>query len=157
MERMKSGRISVTRRFEFAYAHHLPGYEGKCRNIHGHNAIVDVTLSRSVEEFLELENSALSQDERYVGGLYAGMVADFGHIKSLVNEFVERLDHTLLNRITDFSADCPTSVHPTAENMALMLACEIEDRLVGPAFPGNIRVERVRVYETSNSYAEWVR
>lgn len=157
MERKKSGRISVTRRFEFAYAHHLPGYEGKCSNIHGHNAIVDVTLSRSVEEFLELEDHALGQDERYVSKLYAGMVADFGHIKDLVGRVIGKLDHTLLNELPDFRTDCPDAVHPTAENTALMLSAEIEHWLSGPEFPGNIRVERVRVYETTNSYAEWAR
>lgn len=158
--RMKTGRISVTRQFEFAYAHHLPGYQGKCSNLHGHNAMVEVTLSRSVPEFLQLEEQA-----DYGGYIsaprvshYGGMVVDFGHIKESVRDLLGTWDHSTLNDNETFThpQHCPSACVPTAENMALLVAYEVQD-WADRSLLGDVLVERVRVYETPNNYAEWHR
>lgn len=70
--------FSVTKDFEFAAAHHLTKYKGKCENPHGHNYKLAVTVT-----------GELNEDD---------LVIDFSDIKTLVNEHVLSLvDHTNLN------------------------------------------------------------
>ena len=70
---------TATKRFEFCYGHHLPGYDGACCNQHGHNSIVEVEF-----EPTEFEK-------------YKEMVIDFKKIKKYVGPLVEALDHRNLN------------------------------------------------------------
>jgi 6-pyruvoyltetrahydropterin/6-carboxytetrahydropterin synthase len=84
-------KLTATRRFEFSYAHHLPGYKGKCVNVHGHNAILEVTVTGNDPG-------------------YGGMVFDFSSLKDVVNDVViDKLDHKDLNNVMQI---------PTAENTA---------------------------------------
>lgn len=85
-------KITVTKRFEFAYAHHLPEYNGKCANLHGHTGILEVEIG----QFLQL-------------GSYEGMIIDFGELKRIVEEeIIKYFDHAYLNELIS---------RPTAENM----------------------------------------
>ena len=147
-----TGTISVTRELEFAYAHYLPGYRGKCAQLHGHNAKVAITLSRTVENFLELQEAAIVEGG-YINGAYGGMVADFGDIKHIANDLIAQLDHTYLNDNDVIPAD----EVPTAENMAIRFAERLQQEIdLDPMrFPAGVRVTKVRVYETPNNYAEW--
>ena len=61
----------------FDAAHYLPGYEGKCANMHGHTWRVELTI-----------RSATLND---------GMVYDFHDIKAALRDIIP--DHTLLNDI----------------------------------------------------------
>jgi len=133
--------ITVTRIFEFAYAHKLEGHQGKCCQLHGHNAILEVEYAKYLPG---MEYSFKSQSkEGHEVPLSDAMVMDFGDLKEAVNKHViEYLDHKCLNELFTF--------HPTAENMCMWIADTLKNNLNG-------RLIRVRVWETSRSYAEWKR
>ena len=129
-------KVHLTRRYSFAASHrlHSPrlGEEenwrtyGKCNNPygHGHNYVVEVTVSGPVEAS-------------------TGMVADLGELDRYVErEVLETFDHKYLNEdVAAFRERVPTT-----ENICI----EIYNRL--QAFPG-ARLERVRLEETSlNSF-----
>jgi 6-pyruvoyltetrahydropterin/6-carboxytetrahydropterin synthase len=71
-----------------------------------------------------------------------GMVIDFHYLKTIVNEvIVNKYDHQTLN---DFWA------HPTAENMVGTFVYDLKKVL-----PDDVLLKRLRLWETSTSYAEW--
>jgi len=63
--------IRITKEFQFEMAHALLGYDGPCKNIHGHSYQLKVTVKGVVKE------NTSDSDE--------GMVIDFGVIKKIVN------------------------------------------------------------------------
>ena len=118
--------LTVTKIFEFAYAHYLPEYPGKCKVMHGHTGILEVEVI----------------DAGGVKAFYPGMIIDFGDLKKVVNQMViDRLDHAMLNHFIEI---------PTAENITKWVVEQLT-----PAFGQGL--QRVRVYETPTSYAEWRR
>jgi 6-pyruvoyltetrahydropterin/6-carboxytetrahydropterin synthase len=121
--------LTVTKRFEFCYGHHLPNYNGKCKNDHGHNSVVEV-------EFVQDHESESCNP-------YPGMVADFNDIKRAVLPIIDSLDHQTLN-----TAMPPEYQPPTAENIVKFLRDEI--KVSTP-----LTLIRIRVTETPNSWAEW--
>lgn len=118
--------ITITRKFEFAAGHYLPNHPGACKRYHGHNYLLEVTVSR-------------------VGGYIhpaTKMVIDFGDLKKIVNKnIVDILDHSWLNDLFD---------NPTAEYMVHWMTIILKRTL-----PDNIELQRIRLYETSNSYIDW--
>ena len=79
---------------DFAAAHCLRGYEGSCKNLHGHTWKVEVAIeSRQIDEI--------------------GMVVDFKVIKGKLKELLNRIDHVYLNDLPTFQ-----DVNPTTENLA---------------------------------------
>lgn len=131
----------VTKRFEFDCAHRLTTHLGKCRNLHGHRYVAEVTC----------EGVSNSQD----------MVVDFGVIRDTVGGWIDQhWDHcTILNRDdrailqvckeqnwNTFVVDCD----PTVESMCLILH-GVAKYLLGPE---GIQVSKVRLYETPTSWAE---
>lgn len=129
---------TVTRLIHFCYGHRLLNYSGKCRQLHGHNGKLEVTMRR--DELNEL-----------------GMVMDFEDIKATVQKWVDsELDHkTLLNEkdpmvkvLRDMGEPIVTiKGNPTAENIAQL----IFDYAKGQKLP----IVNVRIWETVNSYAEY--
>lgn len=120
-------KLSVTKKFTFEAAHHLPNHDGKCRRPHGHSYILYVTIS----------------GERHTKGSKQGMISDYGDIKSIVNEFViDKFDHQNLN---DIFGDMPT----TAENLALQIFTMLESEKFGD----NARVTKIILYETESNFA----
>jgi len=118
--------LSVTKKFDFCYGHHLPGHKGKCKFQHGHNSVLEVEL---------ISTNITSQlcD-------YDGMIIDFGDMKRLVNKTViDKLDHQYLNDLIEI---------PTAENLVKWVVRELENVF-------GYSLQRVRIYETPTSYAEW--
>ena len=144
--------ITVTRRFEFCYAHFLPDYEGKCFHMHGHNAVVEIEVRDSPAmraEIIRHLNEGREEDER-ITQTYPGMVADFGLIKKYVQPIIDQFDHQQLNGMLlpntrSFDKQFP----PTAENICKVIMNEILRT------PLRIGLERVRVSETPNCWAEW--
>lgn len=65
----------------FDSAHFLAGYDGKCRNIHGHEWRVVIEISRD-----SLNTSGQTRD----------MIVDFGQLKKDVKYEVDALDHALI-------------------------------------------------------------
>jgi|TARA_Y100000034_G_scaffold133368_1_gene198643 6-pyruvoyltetrahydropterin/6-carboxytetrahydropterin synthase len=115
-------KVSVTKLFEFEACHHLPNYDGACRNLHGHSYKLEVEVKGEVD-------------------VESGMVMDFSELKSVVKELViDEYDHANLNDFFDM---------PTAENMVVKIFDDL-----GHALDGIDDVVRVRLYETSTSYAE---
>lgn len=136
--------LRLTKEFSFDMAHALTGYDGKCRNIHGHTYHLFVTV-----EGEPLRDNASPKD---------GMVLDFSEIKRLVNEVVvERFDHALvLPKSTPYSTDIDTKMvvtdfQPTTENLLLHFA-----QLLQPAMPHGARLHSLKLYETETSSAELI-
>jgi len=117
--------ISVTKKFHFSYAHHLPNYSGDCKNLHGHNSDVEVEFSNNF----------------HMPRAYDGMIIDFKDIKEYVKPIIDYLDHSYLNDLFSFN--------PTAENIVQWIVEKIQET------PISSGLTRVRVSETNDSYAEW--
>lgn len=138
----------LTKKFRFEAAHALVGYDGKCRNIHGHSYELQVTVK------------GMPVDEP--GNPKNGMVIDFHDLKRIVNEeVVERLDHSFIigtNMPEDFVESAKrnfdkivcVAYQPTTENMLADFAERIKVKL-----PQNVELYSVRLQETRDSYAEW--
>lgn len=86
---------SITKQFKFEAAHSLPNHDGKCKNLHGHSYVLEVTVSGKIIE----------------SGSKEGMVMDFSDLSKIVeSEIVSQWDHQYLNDILPFTT--------TAENLA---------------------------------------
>ena len=48
--------FSVSREFSFSYGHRLYRYDGRCRRLHGHNALVMIEI---LEEGLDEQGMAM--------------------------------------------------------------------------------------------------
>lgn len=142
--------VRVTKSFNFETAHALYGYDGKCKNIHGHSYKLFVTVKGNpIQE---------SKNPKY------GMVIDFGDIKKIVNsEIIDVFDHTiLLNQnsphkklgerlVSEGHEVIFTDYQPSCENMIL----DMVERLQ-PYFKGDVKLQSLRLHETETSYAEWL-
>lgn len=127
-------------------AHALFGYDGLCKNIHGHSYRLWVTIIGNV---LEEENHVKN-----------GMVLDFSLLKKIVKpEIVDKYDHSLVLNANsphaniDFSAFEKVFLlpyQPTSENLVYDFVQVIKEKL-----PKNVNLHKVILSETANSYAEW--
>lgn len=136
---IKQGLLTITKTFDFCYGHSLPGYEGACKNLHGHNAHVEVEVA--------------GRDKKS----YQTMVMDFKILKEIVGKALDQLDHQdLTHFFLDFYSfqdpirNWGTSFPSTAEVICTWLAEQIEETL-----PDGVVLVRLRVSETPNSWAEW--
>jgi 6-pyruvoyltetrahydropterin/6-carboxytetrahydropterin synthase len=107
----------------FAAGHALRNYKGKCENVHGHNYRVRVVVQGP-----ELD--------------YRGLLVDFGDIKKVMKEVIERLDHQFINDIPPF-----TELNPSAENLALYFHQEVSKGLTTVASVP-VQVTEVNIWET---------
>lgn len=141
--------IRITKKFSFETGHALYGYDGKCRNVHGHSYKLFVTVVGTPID-----------DTSHVK---YGMVIDFGDLKKIVKEeIVDVFDHaTVFNKNTPHVelakelADRGHSVmlvdyQPTSEMMVIDFAEKIRARL-----PESIQLHSLKLQETATSYAEW--
>lgn len=142
-------RIRITKEFTFETGHALYGYDGKCRNVHGHSYHLSVTVI----------GTPISK----AGDKKLGMVLDFGDLKKIVKEeVVDPFDHaTVFNRNTPHLELAQTlereghkvilaDYQPTSENMVVDFAARIRNRL-----PAELRLFSLRLRETGTAYAEW--
>ncbi len=110
-------------RNHFSSAHQLRGYDGLCRNVHGHNWKVRVAVKcQKVDDI--------------------GMAIDFGVLKGHLDEIMEYLDHKYLNEIEPF-----TELNPTSENIAEYIYNELSRKINDE----NSNVWEVEVWENDNS------
>lgn len=86
-------RLAV--RSEFAAAHALRHYKGKCEAVHGHNFSVEAVV----------EGNTLTED--------AQILVDFSDLKKDMAAVLGALDHKDLNAIPPFDA-----INPSSENLA---------------------------------------
>ncbi len=106
-------------RMRFSAAHHLRNYKGICKNVHGHNWEVWVTL----------EGRDLAPD---------GTLIDFCDVERALQPIAKKLDHVLVNEIPPF-----TEISPTSENIARWIFDELRPTLDRDG----VRLSRVTVEE----------
>ncbi len=140
--------IRVTKQFTFDMAHALYGYDGACKNIHGHTYELSVTL---IGKILLQENHAKN-----------GMLIDFTDFKRIVKENIgDVFDHALVLNGNSPHAQLAEikqnfeKVHfvnfqPTCENLVLDFLQRIKT-----ALPQNLKIHAIKLKETPTSYAEW--
>ncbi len=113
------GTYELTVKGHFDAAHHLYGYPGECRHLHGHTWDVEVTVA--------------GED---LDGI--GIVYDFKSLKADLATVLERYDHVLINEVEPFD-----TISPTAENLARVI-CEQLQQVVDV----RVRVSEVAVWES---------
>lgn len=142
-------KIRITKQFSFETGHALYGYDGKCKNVHGHSYKLSVTvIGTPISDTTNVK---------------FGMVIDFSDLKKIVREeVVDVFDHaTVFNKNTphiELAEELKSRGHhvilvgyqPTSENMVIDFAEKIKSRL-----PENIALHSLRLQETETSYAEW--
>jgi 6-pyruvoyltetrahydropterin/6-carboxytetrahydropterin synthase len=140
--------IRITREFPFEMAHVLSGYDGPCRNVHGHSYRLFVTLSGTpVSDKQNPKN---------------GMVIDFTDLKQIIKkEIISIFDHAVTVS-SDYNAGNPESIkklfgntiivdyQPTCENLVADFAERIKKQL-----PDRVKLHSLKLYETATSFAEW--
>ena len=144
-------KIRVTKQFTFETGHALYGYDGKCKNVHGHSYKLSVTV---------IGTPSTSKDD-----VKLGMVIDFGDLKQIVKEeVVDPFDHaTVFNKNTphiELAEELQNRGHkvilanyqPTSENMVIDFAEKITARL-----PAHLLLHSLKLRETETAYAEWFR
>jgi 6-pyruvoyltetrahydropterin/6-carboxytetrahydropterin synthase len=136
----------IKRHFSFAGGHRLSKHEGLCKNIHGHNYDVWVTI----------RSPKLNEND---------MVMDFGDLKGIVEPYLSQYDHCLIVNKKDVHWMKPLADEmgfrttimdhddrdPTAEVMA-----EIFFKFINDTFTrlfNEIKVDQVEVFENPKSSA----
>ena len=138
--------IRITKAFKFEMAHALHGYDGLCKNIHGHSYRLWVTIRG------EIKNEK--------GHKKDGMVLDFDSIKKIIKQaIIEKYDHSLVLNSHSPHAEIDLSAfekvfylpfQPTSENLVNNFA-----KLIKSNLPENVELLKVMLSETATSFAEW--
>jgi 6-pyruvoyltetrahydropterin/6-carboxytetrahydropterin synthase len=140
--------IRITKEFKFEMAHALLGYDGPCKNIHGHSYALNVTIAGYP---IDDENNPK-----------LGMVMDFGDLKKIVRKaVVDIFDHALVlnskmppafmeKMRQHYENIILVDYQPTSELMIIDFAERIKALL-----PENITLKYLLLRETVTSYAEW--
>ena len=142
-------KIRITKEFTFETGHALYGYDGLCKNVHGHSYKLNVTLIGTPRE--------------EPGHVKNGMLIDFSDLKKIVKrEIVEVFDHaTVLNVSTPHKrlADemeatghkiVRVNYQPTCELLLVDFAEKIKDLL-----PDGVTLFSLMLRETGTAFAEW--
>lgn len=143
--------MQITTRLEFDAGHRIPSHKSQCRNLHGHRYAIEITLSGDI-----IQKEGASEN---------GMVMDFSDVKGIARRAVADVwDHAFLvykddEAVLDFLNSLPNHKTvimdnvPTAENMAKeafrILQAEYHD-----TYGNHLKLQRVRLYETPNSWAD---
>ena len=141
--------VRVTKQFKFETGHAIYGYDGLCKNVHGHSFKFDVTIiGQPINDPDHVKN---------------GMVIDFGDLKTIVNkEIVQPFDHaTVLNvksphkEIADEMESrghkiLRVSYQPTCEMMIIDFALKLKAKL-----PNHLKLYSLKLRETETAFAEW--
>ncbi len=139
--------------FEIESGHILSKHPGKCRFPHGHSRQIEVVLAADTLDAND-------------------MVCDFKAVKQALQAFLDTWDHALALNTDDPNFAFYQQKHvariipfahtdPTSEVMARTVFDEVSRALAIAgrsddfAIPAGVRVERVRVTETSSNWAEY--
>ncbi|MFA8299125.1 MAG: 6-pyruvoyl tetrahydropterin synthase family protein [Hyphomicrobiales bacterium] len=140
--------IRLTKEFRFEMAHALLGYDGPCKNIHGHSYVLEVTI-------IGTPSSDRTNPKH-------GMVMDFGDLKRIVySQIVDKYDHALvLNRevistesdafLSSYEKVIYSDYQPTSENMVIDFA-----QVISECLPKDVKLYSLKLKETATSIAEW--
>ncbi len=140
--------IRVTKKFTFDMAHALYGYDGSCKNIHGHTYVLSVTLKgKAINDPHNPKN---------------GMVIDFTDLKKIVKEqVIDVFDHSLVLNANsphgtikafkeNFEKINNVPYQPSCENLLIDFLERIKIHL-----PQSVVINNIKLEETPTSYAEW--
>jgi 6-pyruvoyltetrahydropterin/6-carboxytetrahydropterin synthase len=132
--------MKIAKEFHWEMGHRLPEHFGLCKNIHGHSYRMIVEFEGELDDH--------------------GMVIDFYDVEKIINPIIEKLDHAFMVKDDDKltlefldklnSKKVVVNSFATAENICNY----ISEKIIKSNLPGNIENVRVRVYETSEDYAE---
>ena len=138
--------IRITKVFKFEMAHALYGYDGLCKNIHGHSYRLWVTIRGEIKNEKEHKKD--------------GMVMDFDVMKKIIKpKIIEKYDHSLVLNANSPHAEIDLSAfekvfylpfQPTSENLVNDFA-----KLIKSNLPENVELLKVVLSETATSFAEW--
>lgn len=126
-------------------AHAINGYPGECKNIHGHSYELHVTVA------------PVSMPQHLIPG--TGLVMDFKELKAIVHEcVVQPFDHHLVlskefiesHNFSNYENILGWDYEPSVENLILYIRQVLREKL-----PAHVRLARLRLFETRDSYAEW--
>ena len=143
--------MHITTRLEFDAGHRIPHHKSQCKNLHGHRYAIEITLSGDI-----ITQESTSEN---------GMVMDFSDVKAIAKSaVVDVWDHAFLvyqhdtevlnflNSLENHKTVIFPTV-PTAENMAAeafkLLKSKYKDN-----YGNHLKLEKVRLYETPNSWAD---
>ncbi len=142
--------IEVTKIIEWDMGHRVPNHKSKCRHPHGHRYRLELTLGGDLN--------------KTTGDSSEGMVFDFGDIKKYMTERVhDVLDHGFMiyekdevlkkffqsNEAEEFQVIIVPFI-PTAEEISKWCYEQLQN-----CFPAGIKISRVRLFETPNSWADY--
>lgn len=146
--------MQITRRLEFDAGHRIPNHNSQCKHLHGHRYALEITLSGDI----------ITQE----GASAQGMVMDFSDVKRIAKEqVVDAWDHAFLvyrgdTAVLEFLNAMPghktvvLDVVPTAENLA-QVAFRLLDHAYRDTYNTHLTLQRVRLYETPNNWADCLR
>ena len=152
-------RYRICKTFTVESGHMLSKHAERCRFPHGHTRQIEIVVS---SEFLD------SND----------MVLDFKALKLAVAEYIERLDHAMAVNSNDPMLDAIRQVHPDsliifentdptteviAKDLFDYVSCVLKRGFIGESTSGNsysigagqVELDRIRVWETPSSWAEY--
>lgn len=112
---------------QFAAAHQLRNYTGKCESLHGHNWKVEVILKGE-----KLNNT--------------GLLIDFKEVKEATDRILEELDHSFLNELPQFKDQ-----NPSSENIAAYIFENLSSKLNN----NQIKVSKVTAWESDSASASY--
>ena len=128
----------------FDSAHFLSGYNGKCKNLHGHTWRVVVEISA---------------EDLVTEGQTRGMIVDFSKLKATIKNLCDSMDHRLIYEAgtlkpetidalknEDFAL-CEVPFRPTAENFAKYFYTKLKE--------AGLPAKRVQVFETPTNCAAY--
>ena len=116
---------------DFAAAHFLRDYHGKCENLHGHNYKV----------YAQVRGSNLDE---------GGMLLDFSQIKKTLRNVCELLDHKNLNDFDYFDQN------PSAKRIATFIAGKILESIPELKDKNGTHLHAIDVFETDTSRARYI-
>jgi 6-pyruvoyltetrahydropterin/6-carboxytetrahydropterin synthase len=143
--------MQITTRLEFDAGHRIPHHKSQCKNLHGHRYAIEITLSGDI-----IQDESASED---------GMVMDFSDVKTIAKEAIVNVwDHAFLVYRNDIEVlnflntleNHKTVIFPTvptAENMA-QEAFKILKSRYHDTYGNHLKLEKVRLYETPNNWAD---
>jgi 6-pyruvoyltetrahydropterin/6-carboxytetrahydropterin synthase len=113
---------------QFAAAHKLRNFKGKCEKLHGHNWRIEVIV----------EGEKLND---------AGLLIDFKEVKDDTNRILEELDHSFLNELSQFKDQ-----NPSSEN----IAAYIFEKLSSKLNDNQIKVTKVTAWESDSASTSYL-
>ena len=145
-----STTIRITKEFKFETGHALYGYDGLCKNVHGHSYKLAVTI--------------LGKPTTDPSDVKFGMVMDFSDLKAIVNRLIVKpFDHSTVLNINSPHKELADTMEkrghkiirvpyqPTSEMMILDFAEKISS-----ALPNHLKLQGLVLRETETSFAEWL-